>query len=93
MSGGTVGDSEAMQPTTFARPADFRAWLRQHHDSAKELWVGYYKKSSGKPSMTWQESVDEALCYGWIDGVRKRIDDERYMIRFTAAGRGACGAR
>ena len=48
-----------------------------------ELWVGYYKKASGKPSMTWPESVDEALCFGWIDGVRKSIDDERYMIRFT----------
>ena len=72
-----------MQPTTFATPEDFRAWLRQHHDSATELWVGYYKKATGEPSMTWQQSVDEALCYGWIDGVRKRIDDRRYMIRFT----------
>jgi uncharacterized protein YdeI (YjbR/CyaY-like superfamily) len=57
--------------------------LEQHHDSARELWVGYYKKGSGKPSMTWPESVDEALCFGWIDGVRKSIDPERYMIRFT----------
>jgi uncharacterized protein YdeI (YjbR/CyaY-like superfamily) len=80
---GPVGDSGVMQPTTFATPADFRAWLKQHHDSATELWVGYYKKATGRPSMTWQESVDEALCYGWIDGRRKRIDDERYMIRFT----------
>jgi uncharacterized protein YdeI (YjbR/CyaY-like superfamily) len=83
VAAGTVGDSEAMQPTTFATAEDFREWLKQHHDSAIELWVGYYKKATGKPSMTWQESVDEALCYGWIDGVRKRIDDERYTIRFS----------
>ena len=72
-----------MEPTTFARPEDFRAWLRQHHASQRELWVGYHRKATGKPSMTWPQSVDEALCYGWIDGVRKRVDDERYMIRFT----------
>jgi uncharacterized protein YdeI (YjbR/CyaY-like superfamily) len=76
-------DSGAMEPTTFERPEDFRAWLEQHHASERELWVGYYKKASGKPSMTWPESVDEALCFGWIDGVRRSIDDERYMIRFT----------
>lgn len=72
-----------MEPTTFERPQDFRAWLEQHHDSQTELWVGYYKKGSGKPSMTWPESVDEALSFGWIDGIRKSIDAERYMIRFT----------
>jgi uncharacterized protein YdeI (YjbR/CyaY-like superfamily) len=72
-----------MEPTTFERPQDFRAWLEQHHDSEAELWVGYHKKGSGKPSMTWPESVDEALCFGWIDGIRKRVDAERYMIRFT----------
>jgi uncharacterized protein YdeI (YjbR/CyaY-like superfamily) len=82
-AGSPLPNSEVMQPTTFATPEDFRAWLRQHHDSATELWVGYYKKATGKPSMTWQESVDEALCYGWIDGVRRRVDDERYAIRFT----------
>jgi uncharacterized protein YdeI (YjbR/CyaY-like superfamily) len=76
-------DSGPMEPTTFERPEDFRTWLEQHHDSEHELWVGYHKKGSGKPSMTWPESVDEALCFGWIDGVRKRIDAERYMIRFT----------
>jgi uncharacterized protein YdeI (YjbR/CyaY-like superfamily) len=69
--------------TTFERPEDFRRWLERHHDSAPELWVGYFKKASGRASMTWPESVDEALCFGWIDGIRKRIDDERYMIRFT----------
>jgi uncharacterized protein YdeI (YjbR/CyaY-like superfamily) len=72
-----------MEPTTFERPQDFRAWLEQHHDTEPELWVGYHKKGTGKPSMTWPESVDEALCFGWIDGIRKRIDAERYMIRFT----------
>ena len=72
-----------MDVTFFATPADFRAWLAEHHDKAEELWVGYYKKGSGKPSITWPESVDEALCFGWIDGVRKRLDDESYVIRFT----------
>jgi uncharacterized protein YdeI (YjbR/CyaY-like superfamily) len=72
-----------MEPTTFERPQDFRSWLEQHHDSEAELWVGYHKKGSGKPSMTWPESVDVALCFGWIDGIRKRVDAERYMIRFT----------
>jgi uncharacterized protein YdeI (YjbR/CyaY-like superfamily) len=78
-----LGDSIVMEPTTFERPQDFRAWLEQHHDSEAELWVGYHKKGSGKPSMTWPQSVDEALCFGWIDGIRKRVDAERYMIRFT----------
>jgi uncharacterized protein YdeI (YjbR/CyaY-like superfamily) len=72
-----------MKPTFFQTPAAFREWLEQHHAKADALWVGYYKKGSGTPSMTWPESVDEALCYGWIDGVRKRIDDFRYTIRFT----------
>ena len=72
-----------MKPTFFATPSELRAWLERHHDTSQELLIGYYKKSSGKPSITWPESVDEALCFGWIDGVRKRIDDERYTIRFT----------
>jgi uncharacterized protein YdeI (YjbR/CyaY-like superfamily) len=72
-----------MEPTTFAGPSDFRSWLEQHHDSATELWVGFYRKGTGKPSMTWAEAVDEALCFGWIDGLTKRVDDERWMIRFT----------
>jgi len=61
----------------------FRRWLEQHHAKADAVWVGYYKKGSGKPSVTWSESVDEALCYGWIDGVRQSIDEVRYRIRFT----------
>jgi uncharacterized protein YdeI (YjbR/CyaY-like superfamily) len=72
-----------MEPTFFATPADFRAWLEQHHADTPELLVGYCKKGSGRPSITWPESVDEALCFGWIDGVRRGIDDERYSIRFT----------
>jgi uncharacterized protein YdeI (YjbR/CyaY-like superfamily) len=72
-----------MAPTFFKKPDDFRAWLAKHHQTHKELLVGFYKKDSGKPSITWPESVDEALCYGWIDGVRKSLDDISYTIRFT----------
>jgi uncharacterized protein YdeI (YjbR/CyaY-like superfamily) len=71
------------KPTFFAQPADFRRWLEKHHESERELLVGFYKTSSGKPSITWPESVDEALSFGWIDGIRRRIDDESYSIRFT----------
>ena len=70
-------------PTFFATPAELRAWLHEHHAEATELMVGYYKKGSGRSSITWPESVDEALCFGWIDGVRRSIDAESYMIRFT----------
>jgi uncharacterized protein YdeI (YjbR/CyaY-like superfamily) len=72
-----------MQLTYFPSAAAFRAWLRKHHATSTELWVGYWKKATGKPSMTWSESVDEALCYGWIDGLRKSVDHEGYAIRFT----------
>jgi uncharacterized protein YdeI (YjbR/CyaY-like superfamily) len=72
-----------IDPTFFATPARFRAWLRAHHRDARLLWVGFYKRQTGRPSITWPEAVDEALCYGWIDGLRKRIDDECYMIRFS----------
>jgi uncharacterized protein YdeI (YjbR/CyaY-like superfamily) len=72
-----------MKPTFFRTPLDLRAWFEEHHATARELLVGYYKTSSGKPSITWPESVDEALCVGWIDGVRKRVDASRYPIRFT----------
>ena len=70
-------------PVYFASAAEFRRWLKQHHRKERELWVGFYKRATGRPSMTWPESVDEALCFGWIDGVRKSIDAERYVIRFT----------
>jgi uncharacterized protein YdeI (YjbR/CyaY-like superfamily) len=72
-----------MKPTYFATAAEFRAWLREHHDTADELWMGLYKKGSGVQSITWSEAVDEALCYGWVDSIRKGIDDRRYMNRFT----------
>ncbi|CAN5737648.1 YdeI/OmpD-associated family protein [soil metagenome] len=72
-----------MEPVFFATPGEFRAWLEANHDSARELWTGFRKKGTGRPSMTWPESVDEALCFGWIDGIRKSVDAERYVIRFT----------
>jgi uncharacterized protein YdeI (YjbR/CyaY-like superfamily) len=78
-----------MKPTFFATPADFRRWLARNHGKADELVVGFWKKDSGKPSITWPESVDEALCFGWIDGIRRRIDDECYSIRFTPRRRGS----
>jgi uncharacterized protein YdeI (YjbR/CyaY-like superfamily) len=71
------------RPRYFESPADFRSWLEKHHATARELWVGFHKKSSGKPSLTWPESVDEALCFGWIDGIRYSVDTERYRIRFS----------
>ena len=67
----------------FPTPGDFRKWLKKNHRKESELWVGYYKKGSGRPSITWPESVDEALCFGWIDGVRKSLDADSYVIRFT----------
>lgn len=70
-------------PTFFSNPQAFRDWLERHADSASELLVGFYKVGSGRPSMGWSESVDEALCFGWIDGVRRRIDEHTYSIRFT----------
>jgi uncharacterized protein YdeI (YjbR/CyaY-like superfamily) len=71
------------KPTFFPTPADFRAWLEAHHDKFRELLVGFYKKDSGKPSITWPESVEVALCFGWIDGVRKSLNETSYTIRFT----------
>ena len=72
-----------MKPRFFATPEAFRTWLEKNHATAKELLVGFHRKDSGKKSITWPESVDEALCYGWIDGVRKTIDETSYTIRFT----------
>lgn len=69
--------------THFDSPAAFRSWLKNHHTDRDELWVGFWKKSTGYSSLTWEESVDEALCFGWIDGIRKRVDEEAYTIRFT----------
>src|SRR5215211_7559690 len=75
--------SDAIKPAFFATPAHFRKWLAKHHASDAELWVGFYKKATGKPSITWPEAVDQALCFGWIDGIRKSIDDDSYTNRFT----------
>lgn len=70
-------------PLFFADASEFRAWLQRHAGTAVSLLVGFHKVGSGRPSMSWPQSVDEALCVGWIDGVRRRVDDERYTIRFT----------
>ncbi len=72
-----------LKPRFFPSLAEWRAWLEKNHAESEELWVGLYKRDSGKPSITWPEAVDGALCFGWIDGVRKSIDEISYMIRFT----------
>ena len=72
-----------MRPRFFATPSEFRTWLEAHHATTKELLVGFHKKGSGKPSITWPEAVDEALSFGWIDGVRRSLDDVSYTNRFT----------
>lgn len=72
-----------MQPKFFRTQESFRRWFEVNHDKKTVLWVGFYKKGSGKRSITWPESVDQALCFGWIDGVRKSIDETSYMIRFS----------
>lgn len=72
-----------MEPHFFKTPADFRKWLDKNHEKESELLVGFYKTGTGKPSITWPESVDQALCFGWIDGVRKSLGEESYTIRFT----------
>lgn len=71
------------EPTFFESPTAWRAWLDEHHLGAAEVWVGYYKKGTGRPSLTWPESVEQALCFGWIDGIRRSLGPESYMIRFT----------
>jgi len=78
-----------MKPEFFASAGRFRAWLERNHDRADELWVGFHRMASDKPSMTWPESVDEALCFGWIDGIRRKIDDTSYVIRFTPRRQGS----
>jgi uncharacterized protein YdeI (YjbR/CyaY-like superfamily) len=83
----------SMEPAFFRSPSEFRAWLEAHHASARELWVGYHKRGTGTPSLTWPESVDEALCFGWIDGVRRSVDSQRYAIRFTPRRAGSTWSR
>ena len=78
-----------MKPKFFRTPTDFETWLEKNHATATELWVGFYKRDSGKPSITWPESVDQALCFGWIDGIRKRVDEISYQIRFTPRRHGS----
>jgi uncharacterized protein YdeI (YjbR/CyaY-like superfamily) len=72
-----------MKPRFFESAAEFRAWLEHHHATAPELWVGFYKKASGKAGLGYPEAVDAALCFGWIDGIKKRVDDVSYTHRFT----------
>jgi uncharacterized protein YdeI (YjbR/CyaY-like superfamily) len=79
----SVKNAPAQKPTFFPTSSEFRAWLERHHSSEKELLVGVYKRDSGRPSISWPELVDEALCFGWIDGVRRSLGDEAYTIRFT----------
>jgi uncharacterized protein YdeI (YjbR/CyaY-like superfamily) len=74
---------DAMDPVFFPAPEALRKWLHDNHASAAELWVGLHKKHTGRPSITWGQLVDEVLCFGWIDGLRRSVDDERYAIRIT----------
>jgi uncharacterized protein YdeI (YjbR/CyaY-like superfamily) len=71
-----------MNPVYFRDQDDFRKWLEKNNDKESEIIVGYYKAGTGKPSLTWSQSVDQAICFGWIDGIRRSIDEERYCIRF-----------
>ncbi|HRI01337.1 MAG TPA: YdeI/OmpD-associated family protein [Saprospiraceae bacterium] len=75
--------SKIIQPVFFESEKEFRKWLEKNHQKASEIFVGFYKLHTGKPSLSWSESVDQALCFGWIDGVRKSIDEDSYQIRFT----------
>jgi uncharacterized protein YdeI (YjbR/CyaY-like superfamily) len=79
----------AADPTFFPNAADFRRWLDANHETAPELLVGFWKKGSGKPSIDWPQARDQALCFGWIDGVRKSLGDDAYTIRFTPRRRGS----
>ncbi|MGH2582160.1 MAG: YdeI/OmpD-associated family protein [Anaerolineales bacterium] len=82
-----------MRPFYFATPSELRKWFEKNHKTVKELVLGYHKVGSGKPSVTWEQSVDEALCYGWIDGVRKGVDAQSYTIRFTPRRTGSFWSR
>ena len=82
-----------MEILFFETPAEWRAWLAEHHATAAEVEVGFRKRASGLPSMTWPEAVDEALCFGWIDGVRHSVDDTRTATASRHADRAASGAR
>ena len=84
---------EIGKPHFFATPAEWRQWLKKNHNKERELWVGFHKKGSGRQSITWPESVDEALCFGWIDGIRKSLGDDAYTIRFTPRRKGSIWSR
>jgi uncharacterized protein YdeI (YjbR/CyaY-like superfamily) len=86
-------DGDALQPVFFDAPLSWRAWLAEHHATAAELLVGFHKRGTGRPSLTWPESVEEALCFGWIDGVRRSLGPEAYTIRFTPRRRGSHWSR
>jgi len=83
MRGGAAGNARHEDPIYFATPAKLRAWLKKHHASRTEAWAGLHKKATGASSITWPQLVDQLLCFGWIDGVRKTVDEERYKIRIT----------
>ncbi|MFL6760576.1 YdeI/OmpD-associated family protein [Sphingomonas sp.] len=83
----------ALQPTFFPTEADFRRWLEANHETAPELLVGFWKKSSGKPSIDWPQARDQALCFGWIDGIRKSLGEDAYTIRFTPRRKGSIWSR
>ena len=78
-----------MKAKFFSSPVKFRQWLQENHESCPELWVGFHKVHTGKPSLTWPQSVDEALCFGWIDGLRRSLGDDSYMIRFSPRREGS----
>ncbi|HEY1242044.1 MAG TPA: YdeI/OmpD-associated family protein [Bryobacteraceae bacterium] len=82
-----------MKPRFFKTAADLRAWFEKHHDGADELLIGFYKKTSGRPSVTYPEALDQALAFGWIDGIRRRLDEEAYTIRFTPRRPGSIWSR
>lgn len=71
------------EPLFFATQSELRKWFQKHHQTETEVWIGYYKKATGIPSIDWSQSVDEAICFGWIDGIRRKIDEQSYKIRFT----------
>ena len=88
-----MDEPNAPRGSFFETALEFRSWLERHHESARELWVAFHKKGTGRPSITWPESVDEALSFGWIDGVRKSLSAEAYVIRFTPRKRGSIWSR
>ena len=85
----SAAPAEADAVKFFRTPADLRRWFDKNHQTVELLWIGFLKKDTGRPSITWQESVDEALCVGWIDGIRKRLDETRSAQRFTPRRKGS----